>query len=102
MAVAGGILVLAKVIARHTTEFCCTDKRILIKSGFITTQLREMPLAKVEALLVQQGLLGKVFGWGTLVFKGSGGTRRTCANIEAPFDFYKRVREQVAATQQSK
>ena len=87
------------VIKRLSTEFSCTDRRILIKAGLITTQLREMPLAKVEALSMFQRLFGKLFGYGTLVFKGSGGTRRTCESIEHPFDFYKRVQEQVAISQ---
>jgi uncharacterized membrane protein YdbT with pleckstrin-like domain len=86
-------------IERLTTEFSCTDRRILIKSGLLTTQLREMPLGKVEALLMQQGVFGKLFGYGTLVFKGSGGTRRSCRNMESPFEFYKKVQEQVAAAQ---
>jgi len=90
------------VVERMTTEFSCTDRRILIKSGLLTTQLREMPLGKIEALLMQQGLFGKLFGYETLDFKGSGGTRRTRSNIEAPFDFYKRVQEQVAAAQDRK
>jgi hypothetical protein len=51
---------------------------------------------------MQQGLFGKLFGFGTLVFKGSGGTRTTCSDIEAPFEFYKRVQEQVAAAQKRK
>jgi uncharacterized membrane protein YdbT with pleckstrin-like domain len=86
-------------LKRITTEFSCTDRRILIKSGLLTTRLREMPLGKVEALLMQQGIFGKLFGYGTLVFKGSGGTRRSCENMKSPFDFYKRVQEQVAAAQ---
>ncbi len=102
MALIAGIALLSLLVQRMTTEFSCTDRRILIKSGLLTTQLREMPLAKVEALLMRQGLFGKLFGYGTLVFKGSGGTRRTCSNIEEPFAFYKRVQEQVAAAQGSK
>lgn len=98
-AIIAGIGVLVLLIERLTTEFSCTDRRILIKSGLLTTSLREMPLGKVEALLMQQGLFGKIFGYGTLVFKGSGGTRRTCKSMELPFDFYKRVQEQVAAAQ---
>lgn len=74
----------------------------MIKSGLLTTYLREMPLGKVEALLMRQGVFGKLFGYGTLIFKGSGGTHRTCRDIEAPFDFYKRVQEQVAAAQARK
>jgi hypothetical protein len=64
--------------------------------------LEEMPLTKVEALLVEQRLFGKLFGCGTLVFKGSGGTKCTCRNIENPLIFYKRVQEQVALAQQHK
>jgi uncharacterized membrane protein YdbT with pleckstrin-like domain len=97
-----GLVVLVLLVQRSTTEFSCTDRRLLIKSGLFTIQLREMPLAKVETLVMQQGLFGKIFGFGTLVFKGSGGTRRTCNLIEAPFDFYKRVQEQVAAAQARK
>jgi hypothetical protein len=37
--------------------------------------LREMPLAKFEALVMRQGPFGKLFGYGTVVFKGSGGSR---------------------------
>jgi uncharacterized membrane protein YdbT with pleckstrin-like domain len=102
MALLAGGAALALLLQTMTTEFSCTDRRILIKSGFFTTQLREMPLGKVEALSMQQGLFGKLFGYGTLVFKGSGGTRRTCNNIEAPFDYYKRVQEQVAAAHERK
>jgi len=52
-AVTGGFVVLAMFIERLTTEFSCTDRRILIKSGLLTTQLREMPLGKVEALFME-------------------------------------------------
>jgi uncharacterized membrane protein YdbT with pleckstrin-like domain len=99
LAILAGVIGLGLLVERLTTEFSCTDRRILIKSGLITTRLREMPLPKVEALLMEQGLFGKIFGYGSLVFKGSGGTRRTCKNIEAPFDFYRRVQEQVAIAQ---
>ncbi len=102
MAVVGGLAVLVLLVQRLTKEFSCTDRRILIKSGLLTIQLQEMPLGKVEALSMQQGLFGKMFGYGTLVFKGSGGTRRTCNHIQAPFDFYKRVQEQVSAAQERK
>jgi uncharacterized membrane protein YdbT with pleckstrin-like domain len=99
LALLAGIFGLVLLVERLSTEYSCTDRRILIKAGFITTQLREMPLAKVEALSMFQGLFGKIFGYGTLVFKGSGGTRRTCKSIEYPFDFYKRVQESVAVSQ---
>jgi uncharacterized membrane protein YdbT with pleckstrin-like domain len=96
----GGISFAGQLIRRMTTEYSCTDRRILIKSGWLSTQLREMPLGKVEALNLRQGLFGKLFGYGTVLFKGSGGTRRACRDIEQPFKFYRRVQEQVDAAQQ--
>lgn len=92
---------LIQLVEHLTTEYSCTDRRIVIKSGLLTTRVREMPLAKVEALLIERTLFGRIFGYGTLVFKGSGGTRRTCANIENPMEFYRRVQEQVALAQRS-
>ncbi len=102
MAFIAGVVVLSLLIRRVGTEYSCTDRRILIKAGLVRTQLRDMPLAKVEALVMTQGLFGKIFGYGTLIFKGSGGTRRACDHIEDPFTFYKRVQERVAAAQQHK
>src|SRR5262245_33417464 len=99
LALLGSIHVLILFMERLTTEFSCTDRRILIKSGLLTTHLREMPLTKVESLRVVQGLFGKLFGYGTLVVTGSGGTPRRCKNIDELFEFYKRVQEQVALAQ---
>lgn len=93
------ILVLLRLVERKTTEYVCTDRRIVIRSGILTTRLREMPLAKVEALLLKQSVFGRLFGYGTLVFKGSGGTRRTCENIQEPDRFHRQIQEQVASAQ---
>ena len=97
--VGAAVIIVSRLIERATTEYACTTHRIHIKSGVLTTQLREMPLAKVEALLMEQPLFGRLVGYGTLVFKGSGGTRRTCQNIERPTDFHRQVQEQVALAQ---
>lgn len=102
MVLVGLILGLLGLVKRLTTEFSCTDRRLLIKSGLITTRLAEMPLTKIEDLLIEQGLFGKLFGYGTVVFKGSGGTVRVCKHIEAPFAFYKLIQEQVALAQKHK
>ena len=92
-------LVLIRLVEQLTTEYSCTDRRIVIKSGLLTVWVREMPLTKVEALRIEHTLFGRLIGYGTLVFKGSGGTRRTCSCIEEPTDFYRQVQEQVARAQ---
>lgn len=97
--IVGAIGVLSSLITWLTTEFSLTDKRILIKEGLLSTHLREMSLAQVESLRVDRGILGRVFGYGTVVFRGTGGSTTTCEDIEQPLAFYKRIQEAVAIAQ---
>jgi membrane protein YdbS with pleckstrin-like domain len=91
-----GFVVVAFFVVRRTTAFLLTDKRILIKSGIVTTQLEGIPLTQIEAVRVDQGVLGKMFDYGTVVLKGTGGSEQECKDIETPFLFYRRVQEQMA------
>ena len=54
------LLLLGVIVDLLTTEFSCTNTRIVIRTGFLGISVREMPLAKVETLLVDQGFLGKL------------------------------------------
>jgi uncharacterized membrane protein YdbT with pleckstrin-like domain len=86
-----GIAALLFLIKRASTEFGLTDKRLVMKSGWLTTQVDEMPLGKVEAIRIEQDILGKFCGFGNLVTIGTGGTRRAFQTITEPFEFYARV-----------
>jgi membrane protein YdbS with pleckstrin-like domain len=91
-----GLVVIMFLVARRTTEFLLTDKRVVIKSGVLTTQLEAIPLAQIEAIHLNQGVFGKAFGYGTVVLKGTGGSEQECKDIDTPLLFYGRVQEQVA------
>jgi hypothetical protein len=41
-------------------------------------------LDKVESIGVDQGMLGRMFDYGTIVVSGSGGTKEGFPNIAAP------------------
>ena len=75
--VTSAVLVSGAEVSRNIRQ--ATDRRAtVIKSGLAHhSKMRDMPLAKVETLLSGiRSLFGKLLGYGTLVFKGSGGTRR--------------------------
>jgi membrane protein YdbS with pleckstrin-like domain len=95
-----GIVTLFRAIERATTEFALTDKRIVIKSGLLSTQLREMPLGKVEAINVRQDILGKLFHFGSVVVTGSGGTMRRMLHVDQPFEIYKCIQAEIARVPQ--
>jgi len=70
---------------------------VAIKLGFLHRRTLEMVLAKVESLAVDQGMTARLFGYGTLTVRGTGGTPETFACIRAPLEFRRHVNEQLAS-----
>ena len=80
-----GIVFLVWAWIRYrTTEFAVTDKRVIAKTGFISRNTVELFLDKVEALNVEQSVLGRVFNFGTVAIHGTGATQEPIRNISAP------------------
>lgn len=86
-------------ISFKTSEFGITNKRVLIKVGFIRRTSLETLLTKVEGIQVNQGILGRIFNYGTIMVKGTGGTSNPFHKIEEPMEFRKKVQEQIASIQ---
>lgn len=91
-----GFLILAPFIKRANSEFAVTNKRIVVKLGFFTTRTVELLHSKVETISVNQGLLGKMLGYGDIVVTGSGGTREEFKAVAAPLELRRAV--QAAST----
>lgn len=79
-----------------TSVFVVTDQRVLIKVGWIQRRSLETLLTKVEGIVVEQGLGGRLFGYGTIVVTGTGGTHERFDKIADPMQFRKHVQEQIA------
>jgi uncharacterized membrane protein YdbT with pleckstrin-like domain len=57
---------------RWITEFAVTDRRVIYKRGFITRHTAEMNMEKVESVDVDQSVLGRMLGYGTIHVLGTG------------------------------
>ncbi|MCH7947447.1 MAG: PH domain-containing protein [candidate division Zixibacteria bacterium] len=102
----GGLLILiafgtgmASLINYTTSEFGVTNKRVIVKVGFIRRNSLEVLLNKVEGIQVNQGILGRILGYGSITVTGTGGTKDPFHKIAAPLEFRKKVQEQIAAVQ---
>lgn len=49
-----------------------TNKRVILKKGIISLQTEEMKLNSVETVEINQGILGRIFGFGTVKVTGRG------------------------------
>jgi uncharacterized membrane protein YdbT with pleckstrin-like domain len=59
-------------IRRVTTEIVVTDKRVIYKRGLFSRHTVEMNISKIETVDVEQGIVGRVFGFGTVLIRGTG------------------------------
>ncbi len=86
---------IATAVSLISSEFGVTNKRILIKVGFININSIDTLLSKVESIQVHQSLLGRLLGYGTLIICGTGGTRDRFSSIDNPLYFRRLVQEQI-------
>jgi uncharacterized membrane protein YdbT with pleckstrin-like domain len=55
-----------------TTEYVFTDRRIIVRSGIITRQGRDMPLAKVNDVSFKVPVMGRILNYGELDIQSAG------------------------------
>lgn len=85
-----GLIFLAIAYIRYkSTELAVTTKRIIVKYGFIRRQTIEINLNKAESIQVDQGILGRIFDFGTLVISGTGTSHAPLNGIAQPMAFRK-------------
>ena len=80
-----------------SSEVHVTDQRVVGRAGWFSRQSLDVPLSEVEGIVVRQGALGRLFGYGTIVVSGAGGLRRRLARIREPIEFQRRLQEQMGA-----
>jgi uncharacterized membrane protein YdbT with pleckstrin-like domain len=90
-------LFIAPLVARATSEFAVTNRRVIIKVGLVSRKTVELNLEKVESIGVEQTILGRLLGHGTIVVVGTGGTKEPFRGIADPMGFRRAVNEATEA-----
>jgi uncharacterized membrane protein YdbT with pleckstrin-like domain len=89
-----GLVFLAWVwILYKTTEIAITNKRIIAKFGFISRSTIEINLPKVESVQVDQGVLGRMLDYGTIIVAGAGTPNLSIPGAADPLEFRKHFME---------
>jgi uncharacterized membrane protein YdbT with pleckstrin-like domain len=66
------VLLAQAWFVRWTTEIAVTNLRVIQKRGFIRRVTGEMNMEKVESVIVDQTLLGRLLNYGSIVVRGTG------------------------------
>jgi uncharacterized membrane protein YdbT with pleckstrin-like domain len=78
------VMMLAAWMRRRSTEIVVTNRRVILKRGLVSRYTAEMTVSKIEAVDVIQSVLGRVFGYGTVVIRGTGAGIEPLRGVAAP------------------
>jgi uncharacterized membrane protein YdbT with pleckstrin-like domain len=82
---------LGALIRRSTTELAVTDRRVIYKTGIFQRHSMEMNRSKVETVGVDQSILGRILGYGTVSVRGTGGSFEPIRFIGDPLSFRSHI-----------
>ena len=88
---------LFAVIARYTSEFVVTSRRVIIKTGFISRQAFDISLNKIEGIIIEQGMLDRILGCGTVIVRGTGNASQPFRSVADPSAFERMIEEAAEA-----
>jgi uncharacterized membrane protein YdbT with pleckstrin-like domain len=86
---------LQNLIVYKTSEYGVTNKRVLMKTGWIQRASLEVFLNRIEAIIVDQSVVGRIFNYGQIIIVGTGGSRDSFPYIPRPLHFRQMVQQQI-------
>ena len=89
-----GILIFIKMmINKWTTERALTNTRYIQKIGWISRNTEEIGISKIEEVDLQQSILGRILGYGSISISGTGSGHILLEDIDAPLLFQKNLND---------
>jgi uncharacterized membrane protein YdbT with pleckstrin-like domain len=85
------ISIVIAIINVLTTELVVTNKKVIGKTGFIRRTSIDLQLGKLESIVLDQGITGRIFNFGTIVVRGTGGNAVGIPFIKSPLEFRRSV-----------
>jgi len=86
---------LGSYIRYISSDFAITNQRIIMKVGLIRRIIVEILLQKIESVKVDQTVLGRIIGYGTIIISGIGGSQDPFNTIPSPLKFHEIVQQQI-------
>ena len=98
--VIGLVLFLRMMMRKWSTEIGVTSHRFVERYGLVGMRTNEIALPNIEGVRVNQSILGRIFGYGTVKIEGTGVDSVTTPTIADPVGFVRAIqtaREHTAA-----
>ena len=87
---------LGALLRKLGSEFVLTNKRIVLRQGIISRETVEIILAKCEDVSVEQSVMGRILGYGSLIVT-TGGATSYFDYVKTPVVFRNKVSAEIDA-----
>ena len=85
------ILAIWEWLKLRSIEQGVTNKRVIFKRGIISRKTEEMKISSIETVEIIQGVMGRIFGYGTVKVTGRGISDLLFKNINDPMDVKRKI-----------
>ncbi len=104
ISVAGGVLGIILLVSHYivlwTTEIVVTSFRFVYKTGLVSRKSNEVSLNKIEEISMSQSILGRMFGYGELIIRGTGVGVIELPSLDNPVQLRRDIEEAKANLRQ--
>lgn len=91
IAIVGIFIFLVAAIHMSTTQFAVTDRRVVLKRGWLNVRTAELAMESVEGVQVVQSIWGRLFGYGRIIVTGTGDARIVFPPMGRPIAFRRAI-----------
>ena len=85
------LLAIWEWLKLRSIEQGVTNKRVIFKTGIISRKSEEMKISSIETVEIVQSVMGRVFGFGTLVVTGRGISNLVFKSVNDPMDVKRKI-----------
>lgn len=89
--IVGIIIFIERTVKRATTEIVVTNRRFVVKTGFIARKTQEVALEKIEEIKLTQSFWGRLLGYGSMDIRGTGVGNIQLPSIDEPLELRKAI-----------
>ena len=85
------VIFVWRIFQYLSVEYGVTNKRLIMKKGVIRLFIAEIPTDRIESIYCYQGLLGRLFRYGTLSISGIGGKMPVFKMVHRPYALRRKI-----------
>jgi uncharacterized membrane protein YdbT with pleckstrin-like domain len=94
-AVIGIALMVKQLVRQYTTEIVLTNRRILLKTGLVARDAKDLSLSRIQGADLIQSTFGRVFGYGDVDVKEVGEGSIRISQLSDPLAFRRALSDMI-------